>query len=72
MVGRLLYFLIVVIVACLLAWAATTIIGAFEFIPAAIKTVVFVVAWALAVIAILVAAYRAFAGYVTVPGPPAP
>lgn len=72
LIGRLIYFIVVVIIACLLAWAATEIVGAFDFIPAAIKRVVYVVAWVIAVIVILWTAYRLFAGSIpSGPNPPA-
>lgn len=68
--GKLLYFVLVVIIACLLAWAVNEIVGVLAFIPEAIKHVVYVVTWVLAIVAIIYAAWYLLASSLPpVPGP---
>lgn len=62
MLTRLVYFIVYVVIALLLAWVLTTVINLFPVIPADLKSVLDIVIWVIAFIAVVLAGLRMFAG----------
>lgn len=65
---RLVYFVCYTIVAFLIAWVLTIIVGVLPVIPGELKTVLEVVIWVIAAIAVILLGMRMFADVV----PPSP
>lgn len=71
MLGRLVWFIGYTIIAFLIAWLLVTVIEIVPVIPEALKNVLKVVIWVVALISIILLGMRMFVGNNTM-GPPTP
>lgn len=66
MLGRLIDFVVYVVIAVIVGWILTLIVGVLPVIPGNIKDVINLIIWAIVLIAVLLAGVGLFRG--TVPG----
>lgn len=69
MLSRLIYFVIVLIAVCLVAYVLDIVVIAIGIVPGAIAHAVHILIWGVAILIILWYAWRTFGG--SIPEPPA-